>query len=72
MGMAAPTNTPVEIVEKLNHEINAGVADPKVKAQLAGLGGAPLMGSAEDFGKLIAAETEKWAKVIKFAGIKAV
>ena len=70
-GMAAPKNTPVEIVDKLNQEINAGLADPKMKAQLADFGSTPLMGSPEDFGKLIADETEKWAKVIKFANIKA-
>jgi tripartite-type tricarboxylate transporter receptor subunit TctC len=69
-GVAAPRNTPAEIVDVLNREINAGLADPKLKARLADLGGTVLPGSPADFGKLIAEETEKWAKVIKFAGIK--
>jgi tripartite-type tricarboxylate transporter receptor subunit TctC len=69
-GTGAPKNTPAEIVDKLNKEINAGLADPKIKARLAELGGAVLPGSAADFGKLIADETEKWGRVIKFAGIK--
>ena len=69
-GIGAPRNTPAEIVDKLNKEINAGLADPKIKARLADLGGAMLVGSPADFGKLIAEETEKWAKVIKSAGIK--
>ena len=69
-GVGAPKNTPAEIVDKLNKEINAGLADPKMKARLADLGGTVLVGSPADFGKLIADETEKWAKVIKFAGIK--
>jgi tripartite-type tricarboxylate transporter receptor subunit TctC len=68
-GFGAPENTPAEIVEKLNKEINAGLANPKIKASLAGLSGV-LPGSPAEFGKLIADETEKWAKVIKFAGIK--
>jgi tripartite-type tricarboxylate transporter receptor subunit TctC len=70
-GVCAPKGTPAEIVEKLNKEINAGLADPKIKTRLADLGGIPLVGSPADFGKLIADETEKWAKVVKFAGIKA-
>jgi tripartite-type tricarboxylate transporter receptor subunit TctC len=70
-GIGAPRNTPIEIVENLNQEINAGLADPKVKARLADLGGTVLAGSPTDFGRLIAEETEKWGKVIKFAGIKA-
>ena len=69
-GIGAPRNTPAEIVDRLNKEINAGLADPKIKARLADLGGTVLPGSPADFGKLIADETEKWAKVIKFAGIK--
>jgi tripartite-type tricarboxylate transporter receptor subunit TctC len=69
-GIGAPRNTPVEVIEKLNNEINSGLADPKIKARLADLGGTPLVGSPADFGKLIVEETEKWAKVIKFAGIK--
>jgi len=70
-GVAAPKATPAEIVEKLNEEINAGLADPKIKAQLASLGGTALAGSPTDFGKLIADETEKWGKVIRAANIKA-
>jgi tripartite-type tricarboxylate transporter receptor subunit TctC len=69
-GVGAPRNTPTEIVERLNKEINAGLADPKIKERFAVLGGTPLAGSPADFGKLIAEETEKWGKVIKFAGIK--
>jgi tripartite-type tricarboxylate transporter receptor subunit TctC len=70
-GVGAPKATPAEIVEKLNKNINAGLADPKIKERLADLGGTPLVGSPADFGKLIADETEKWAKVVKFIGIKA-
>ena len=69
-GVGAPKATPAEIVDKLNKEINAGLADPKLRARLADLGGTVLAGSPADFGKLIAEETEKWAKVIKSAGIK--
>jgi tripartite-type tricarboxylate transporter receptor subunit TctC len=69
-GIGAPKNTPAEIVAKLNTEVNAALADPKLKARLADVGGTVLAGSSADFGKLIADETEKWAKVIKFAGIK--
>ncbi len=69
-GVAAPRNTPAEIVDRLNKEINAGLADPKLKARFADLGSTVFPGSPADFGKLIAAETEKWAKVVKFAGIK--
>jgi tripartite-type tricarboxylate transporter receptor subunit TctC len=70
-GVGAPKNTSAEIIEKLNKEINAGLADPKMEARLADLGGTALAGSPADFGKLIADETEKWAKVIKFSGAKA-
>jgi tripartite-type tricarboxylate transporter receptor subunit TctC len=70
-GVGARKDTPAEIVEKLNKEINAGLADPKLKARLADLGGTVLAGSPADFSKLIAAETEKWGKVVKFVGIKA-
>jgi tripartite-type tricarboxylate transporter receptor subunit TctC len=70
-GVGAPKVTPAEIVEKLNKEINASLADPKLQARLADLGGTVMMGSPADFGKFIADETEKWAKVIKFTGIKA-
>ena len=69
-GVTAPRNTPAEIIDKLNREINAGLHDPKVKARLADLGGSPLEGSPADFGKLIAEETEKWGKVIRAANIK--
>jgi len=70
-GIGAPRNTPMEIVGKLNEEINAVLADAPMKARLAGLGAAALPGSPGDFGKLIAEETEKWGEVVKFAGIKA-
>ena len=69
-GVGAPKTTPVEIVEKLNKAINAGLADPKLKARLVDLGGTLLGGTPAEFGKLIADETEKWGKVIKFANIK--
>jgi tripartite-type tricarboxylate transporter receptor subunit TctC len=69
-GVGGPKGTPVDIVEKLNKEINAGLADPRIKARLAELGLTVLAGSPADFGKLIADETEKWAKVVKFANIK--
>src|SRR5262245_19252571 len=68
-GMSAPKGTPPEIIDKLNKEINAGLADPKVKARLAELGGMLFPGSPADFGKLVAAETDKWAKVIKEGGV---
>jgi tripartite-type tricarboxylate transporter receptor subunit TctC len=70
-GVCAPKGTPAEIVEKLNKEVNAGLADPKIKARLLDLGGDVHALSPADFGKHIAEETEKWAKVVKFAGIKA-
>src|SRR5262245_10985752 len=70
LGVGAPKNTPTEIVDKLNKEINAGLADPKMKARLEELGATTLPGSPADFGKLIADETEKWAKVIRAANIK--
>jgi tripartite-type tricarboxylate transporter receptor subunit TctC len=66
-----PKNTPAEIVDKLNREINAGLADPKIKGRLADLGSTPFPGSPADFGRHIADETEKWAKVIRAANIKA-
>ena len=69
-GVGAPKGTPAEIVERLNREINAGLADPNVNARLTDLSGTVLPGSPADFGKLVADETEKWAKVIKFANIK--
>jgi tripartite-type tricarboxylate transporter receptor subunit TctC len=70
-GVGAPKATPVEIVEKLNKEINAGLADPKLKARLADLGGDALALLPADFGKLIADETEKWGNVIRALNIKA-
>src|SRR5262249_38239696 len=69
-GVGVPKNTPVEIVAKLNKEINAGLADPTLKARLADLGGVPMPMTPADFGQFIAAETEKWGKVGKFAGLK--
>jgi tripartite-type tricarboxylate transporter receptor subunit TctC len=69
-GVGAPKGTSVEIIDKLNVEINAALADPKMKSRFADLGGTPLPGSPADYGRLIAEETAKWAKVIKFAGIK--
>jgi len=70
IGIGAPKDTPVEIVEELNRAINAGLADPGLKARFAELGGAVLPGSPEDFAKFIVGETEKWGRVIKFANIK--
>ena len=70
-GAGAPRATPVEIVDKLNSEINACLADPKLKARIAELGGIAITGSPADFGRLIVEETEKWAKVVKFSGAKA-
>jgi tripartite-type tricarboxylate transporter receptor subunit TctC len=69
-GIGAPRNTPTQVVDKLNAEINAGLATPKLKAHLADLGETPLMGSPTAFGKLIVEETEKWGKVIRAAKIK--
>jgi tripartite-type tricarboxylate transporter receptor subunit TctC len=69
-GISAPKNTPADIVGKLNREINAGIADPAMKARLAAIGGEPLPGSPGEFGRLIAEETEKWGKVVRAAGIK--
>ena len=70
-GVGAPKGTSMKIIEKLNKEIDAGVADPKMKARLTDLGGIALTGSPSDFGKLIVEETEKWGKVVKFAGVRA-
>jgi tripartite-type tricarboxylate transporter receptor subunit TctC len=69
-GIGAPKNTPAEIIDRLSREINAGLADPKMEAQLVGLGGIVLALSPSDFGKLIAEEVEKWGKVIRTANIK--
>jgi tripartite-type tricarboxylate transporter receptor subunit TctC len=70
LNFCGPKNTPAAIVERLNKEINAGLADPKIKARLADLGGDALSLSPADFGRLLADETEKWAKVIRAANIK--
>jgi tripartite-type tricarboxylate transporter receptor subunit TctC len=69
-GVGVPKNTPAEIVAKLNAEINAALADPNIKARLADLGGAPMPMKTAEFGALVATETEKWAKVVKFSGAK--
>jgi tripartite-type tricarboxylate transporter receptor subunit TctC len=71
LGIGVPKSTPAEIVERLNREVNAALADPLVKTRMADLGSEPLPGPVADFAKLIADDTEKWAKVVKFAGIKA-
>src|SRR5262249_23291600 len=70
-GVAAPKATPAAIVDSLNKEINAGLADPTIKARIADMGGMALTGAPADFDKLIALETDKWGKVIRAAGIKA-
>jgi tripartite-type tricarboxylate transporter receptor subunit TctC len=69
-GLGSPKNTPAEIIDTLNREINAGLADPTMKARIADLGGSPMPMTPTDFGKFIADETEKWAKVIRTANIK--
>jgi tripartite-type tricarboxylate transporter receptor subunit TctC len=69
-GVVAPKNTPNDIIDKLNKEINAGLADPKMKARLADLGAVPVPMTPAEFGKFIAEETEKWGKVVKFSGAK--
>jgi tripartite-type tricarboxylate transporter receptor subunit TctC len=71
MGLGVPRNTPVEIIDKLNREINAGLADPRIRARIADLGSTPLALSPDEYGKLLAEETEKWAKIIRAANIKA-
>jgi tripartite-type tricarboxylate transporter receptor subunit TctC len=70
-GIGAPRNTPAEIIELLNKELNAGLADSKIKARIVELGGTVLGGTPAEFGKIISEATEKWARVIKVAGIKA-
>jgi tripartite-type tricarboxylate transporter receptor subunit TctC len=70
-GLGAPKNTPAEIVARLNQEINAGLTNPEIKARLAEMGLTVVAGSPASFGDFMAKETEKWAKVIKFAGITA-
>ena len=69
-GFGAPKNTPAEIIDKLNKEINVALAEPKIRARLADLGAGALAGSPADFGKLISEEAEKWGKVIRAANIK--
>src|SRR5262249_59854974 len=71
LGIGVPKGTPAEIVERLNREVNAVLADPAVKARMAEIGSEIFTGSPADFGKLVAEETDKWAKVVKFAGLKA-
>jgi tripartite-type tricarboxylate transporter receptor subunit TctC len=70
-GIGAPRHTPAEIIATLNAAINAGFDDPAMKARLADTGGEPLPGTAAQFGRILAAETEKWGRVVKSAGIKA-
>jgi tripartite-type tricarboxylate transporter receptor subunit TctC len=69
-GLLAPRKTPAEVIGKLNKEVNAALADPTIRTHLASMGSAPIPGSSTDFGLLIAAETERWAKVVKFAGMR--
>ena len=71
-GIGAPSRTPTEIIERLNKEINAVVADPKMQASLVGIGVTPMSTTPAEFGKFVADETAKWAKVVKFAGINRV
>jgi tripartite-type tricarboxylate transporter receptor subunit TctC len=70
-GVVAPKNTPIEVIDRLNREVNSALTDPSMKARLADLGGTVLPGSPADFGELIADETEKWAKVVRASGAKA-
>ena len=69
-GIGTTRNTPIEIIRKLNTEINAALADPKIMARLADMGGTVLPGSSEDFGRVVAEDTEKWGKVVKSTGAK--
>jgi len=70
-GIGAPRNTPADIIDMLNKELNAGLADSKIKARIVELGGTVLGGSPAEFGAILSDAIEKWARVIKFAGIKA-
>jgi tripartite-type tricarboxylate transporter receptor subunit TctC len=70
-GIVSPKGTPAEVVDLLNKEINAALADPKIRAQIVGVGGTVLAGSPADFGGHIAGEVQKWGKVVQFANIKA-
>ena len=70
LGLGAPKDTPADVVERLNKEVNAVLSDPEVAAKLAALGSEPLRSSSADFGKMIAGEAEKWGKVVKFANLK--
>jgi tripartite-type tricarboxylate transporter receptor subunit TctC len=70
-GIGVPKGTPMPIIERLNREINAGLADPKVRDKLVDLGGMLMGGTPAEFGKVVVEETEKWAKVVKFSGAKA-
>jgi tripartite-type tricarboxylate transporter receptor subunit TctC len=69
-GMGAPKGTPQEIIDKLNKEVNEALADPKIQARIAELGGTPIVVTPAQFGDVIKAETEKWAKVVEFSGVK--
>ncbi len=69
-GVGAPKGTPKEIIEKLNHEVNEIIQEPAMKARLAELGGVPMVGTPEDFGKIVQSETDKWEKVVKFSGVR--
>ena len=69
-GMGAPAKTPKPVIDKLNKEINAILAEPEMKKKIAEMGGVTLVGTPEDFGKIIVSETEKWEKVVKFAGAR--
>jgi tripartite-type tricarboxylate transporter receptor subunit TctC len=68
-GFVVPRNTPTDVIDKLNKELNAAAADPTVQARFAGLGAPPFVGSPADFGRIIAADVEKWGKVIKASGL---
>jgi tripartite-type tricarboxylate transporter receptor subunit TctC len=70
-GIGVPRGTPPEIIARINQEVNAGLADPVIRARLAEVGTVPMIVTAAEFGAYVAAESEKWAKVVKFAGIKA-